>query len=324
MDADHPDLRGNVLPGFNTWDGAKGTRGLRPRKSHGTSVASLIAGHGHGPGNRDGVLGIAPKAKILPINIDDPKFAQLSPASIATAMRLAVDAKADVIVVALGGSTSREQEAAVAYADAHGVPVIAGAGNREPGIAFVSYPAAIPHVIAVTALERSGKLASYSVAGREVDVAAPADRFPAAIPGGGYEAFFGTSAAAAIAGGAAALILSRYPSEHLNKFTQRMLWTTRDAGAPGFDEQYGWGTLDLVGALTREPVIPAEAKRPTATPPSGFDRPIAASPGPGAALLWLGLLGFGVVTALLVVGGVLFVVYRRRRVSGAGAPRGSP
>ncbi len=240
VDATHPDLRGNVVPGFNAWDGTRSTRGLQPTDPHGTAVASLIAGHGHGPGNRNGVLGIAPRAKILPINVRHPRTPLIDPAAIATAIRTAVDARANLVVVALAGSFSREQEAAVAYAEQRGVQVIAGSGNLPDNV-VVGYPAAISHVIAVTSVDRTGTLAPYSTTGRRVDISAPGDRIPAARPGGGYQAISGTSVAAAVVGGAAALILAKYPREHINRFTQRLLWTTREAGVKGYDEKLRLG-----------------------------------------------------------------------------------
>ena len=68
VEADHPDLTGNVLPGKDMVGfGAK--PGDRSWARHGTAMAGIIAGHGHGPGDTDGVIGIAPEAKILPVRV---------------------------------------------------------------------------------------------------------------------------------------------------------------------------------------------------------------------------------------------------------------
>ena len=70
VDGSHPDLKGSLLPGKSFLAG--GVTADRPdgKHEHGTAMASLIAGHGHGPGGSDGVKGLAPDAKILPAGID--------------------------------------------------------------------------------------------------------------------------------------------------------------------------------------------------------------------------------------------------------------
>ena len=68
VEADHPDLAGNVLPGKDLV-GFGAEPGDRAWARHGTAMAGIIAGHGHGPGDADGVLGIAPEAKILPVRV---------------------------------------------------------------------------------------------------------------------------------------------------------------------------------------------------------------------------------------------------------------
>ncbi|MGW9367923.1 S8 family serine peptidase, partial [Streptomyces albidoflavus] len=68
VDADHPDLERNVLDGKDLVGFGAGP-GDRPWARHGTAMASVIAGHGHGPDDGDGVMGVAPEAKILPVRV---------------------------------------------------------------------------------------------------------------------------------------------------------------------------------------------------------------------------------------------------------------
>ena len=68
VDADHPDLKGQVLPAKDLI-GLGAAPGDPQWALHGTGMASVIAGHGHGAGDEDGVLGIAPEAKILPVRV---------------------------------------------------------------------------------------------------------------------------------------------------------------------------------------------------------------------------------------------------------------
>jgi subtilisin family serine protease len=112
VDGTHPDLTGQVLPGKDMVGfGAK--RGDSSWARHGTGMAGIIAGHGHGPGNSDGVLGIAPEAKILPVRViledKDPqrkKARTTRGGALAEGIRWAADHGADVINLSLGDDSS--------------------------------------------------------------------------------------------------------------------------------------------------------------------------------------------------------------------------
>ncbi|GAB7030640.1 hypothetical protein JCM4914_21010 [Streptomyces platensis subsp. malvinus] len=94
VNGNHPDLKGSVLPGKSFADGGRGDQ--RGTRDHGTGMASLIAGHGHGAGNSDGVMGLAPDAKILPVAV--PTEGQdASGTSVGSWVRYAVDQGASVI-----------------------------------------------------------------------------------------------------------------------------------------------------------------------------------------------------------------------------------
>jgi type VII secretion-associated serine protease mycosin len=310
VDANHPDLRGNVLAGFDAWNTVSGDKGQRDVVGHGTGVASLIAGHGHGAGNRDGVLGIAPRARILPINVKNPRSPLISPDTVGDAIQVAADRGAQVICVALAGSWSSRQQDAVEYATGRGALVIAAAGNRSE-ISLMGNPASIKAAVAVSSLDRGGEFSATSVTGPEMDLAAPGVNIPVATPGGGYQTATGTSAAAAIVAGAAALVRARYPGEHRNMFLQRLVWTATDRGEKGRDAEYGWGALNLLAALTTTPRQPDSGGSPpqaAADTPSDAHQPRVEILGVVLALLgWLAAL-----TALtaLVIG--LIVVLRRR------------
>jgi subtilisin family serine protease len=312
VDATHPDLRGAVVPGVDLLDPANRRRGQRDVVGHGTSVASLIAGRGHGPGRRDGVLGIAPEASILPINVYDERSQGAAQGAIAQGIRLAVDRGADVICVAFAGGFERGDESAVQYATSRGVLVIAGVGN--PPAVFVQEPAGIADAVAVTAVDREGKLVT-TVRGapdREIDIAAPGADIEAALPGGRYYSGTGTSAATAIVAGAAALIKATFPEADRDEQLRHLVWTTTDEGSPGRDVEYGWGVLNLVDALTSEPrQPPAPSPSRTGGSQSIGETDDGTNPVVGVALIAGGLL----CLAAVIVGIVLLVrVANRRRV----------
>ena len=68
VDPGHPDLAGQVLDGADLIGMGAGP-GDRAWARHGTAMAGIIAGHGHGPDRGQGVLGIAPQARILPVRV---------------------------------------------------------------------------------------------------------------------------------------------------------------------------------------------------------------------------------------------------------------
>ena len=138
VDPTVPDLAGSVTVGADYTQGAD-PPGYQPPHLHGTYVASLIAGHGSGPGDTAGVIGVAPAARILSVRVilddQEPGFANYNDKSayadaIGNGIRYAVGHGVEVINMSLGGETpSRNLRAAVGYAIAHGVVVVSAAGN---------------------------------------------------------------------------------------------------------------------------------------------------------------------------------------------------
>jgi type VII secretion-associated serine protease mycosin len=315
VDATHPDLRGNVLPGLDLYDDR--SKGRVDRQGHGTGMASLIAGHGHGPRGRDGVLGVAPKAKILPVTIKKDGAPLIAPTALAAGIHWAIDAGADVINVSLSSSFNDELNRAVERAYRSNVIVVAAAGNDDE--ILVGYPAAHAGSVSVNGVDKEGVISKKaSVPGtldRLVSLAAPGQDIVLAVPGGRYNTATGSSNATAIVSGAVALIKAEYPDLSADQTFQRLLETTKDAGEPGHDEYYGWGVLDLREALTGEP--DGRGSRTAAPSEPEIDEALAAaraagSDGPDYTEIVIVVLVWTVFLALLV-GGVVAIVKLRRR-----------
>jgi subtilisin family serine protease len=321
VDASHSDLTGNVLPGIDVLDSANRNRGQRDVTGHGTAIASLIAGHGHGPSGRDGVLGIAPKARILPVSVFDAKTQKTAPDAIGQGIRLAVDRGADVICVAAGGSFALSQADAVRYARERNVLVVASVGN--PPDVLVAAPANIEQVVAVTGVDRAGK--TITTVRGDIDIAAPGGDIMSARPSGRYDVATGTSNSTAIVAGALALIRARYSKADRNEQLRRLVWTTTDVGEPGKDTVYGWGSLNLVDALTVEPREPAGMAAP---PSRGSAQATRAAPAPqqdtGGRAMLVTLVGGVLFLAVVGVAVLVFLRTRRRRVQQAGATVDAP
>ncbi|GGL08796.1 hypothetical protein Sme01_12620 [Sphaerisporangium melleum] len=260
VDPRHHDLRGSVLTGPDLTRGAN-PRGVAPRRLHGTYMASLIAGHGHGPGRADGVIGVAPAARVLSVRViledDEPGFQAFNSQArfenvVARGIRYAVDRGAKVINLSISKDrpTSKER-AAIRYAVAKGVVLVAAAGNEGAGRRDgpYSYPASIPGVISVGAADRGLHKASFSNRNSMVLLAAPGVNVFGAGPGDQYWVGRGTSQATALVSGVAALIKSRYPSMSPALVAQALTGGVARKPPRGYDPGVGFGVVNAARAL---------------------------------------------------------------------------
>jgi type VII secretion-associated serine protease mycosin len=265
VDTRQRDLAGSVTTGPDYTRGAN-PAGVAPSRLHGTQMASIIAAHGHGPGRLDGVIGVAPEAKILSVRVllenDEPGYAFFNTRdryqnTIARGIRYAVDHGADVINMSLGKSFPTKQERqAVSYAISRGVVVVAAAGNegssrtaRRQGYAPYSYPASFPGVISVAAVTADHRHAGFSNRNSAVVVSAPGVHVIAAGPGNDYYIGDGTSPATAFVSGVAALIRAKYPKLSPILVGQAIVSSTTHRPSGGYDSGVGFGEVDAAAAL---------------------------------------------------------------------------
>jgi type VII secretion-associated serine protease mycosin len=312
VDARHPDLAGNVLPGIDLIGGSDD--GRIDRDGHGTAMAGLVAAHGHGTG--DGALGIAPRARILPVRAS---YGHVGDAGLtAQGIDLAVERGAQVILIAASTGAIARLSRAVENAVAHDVVVVASVGNRPSDVA-VGYPARYPGVLAAGATGRTGGLAKVSVTGPEVVMTAPGVDIVSTDVRRGYRIGTGTSDSAAILGGAAALVRAEFPDATAAEVIHRLTATATDKGAPGRDDRYGYGVLDLVSALTRTdipaPAPPApRASAAVPVPSVAIPEPLVDDSGPLLRFTPAFYLAATLAVLMLAVGGaVLIWLFARRR-----------
>ncbi|MFE5733853.1 type VII secretion-associated serine protease mycosin [Streptomyces sp. NPDC056528] len=260
VDAEHPDLEGSVLPGHDLI-GFGASRGDSTWARHGTAMAGIIAGHGHGPDGRDGVLGVAPEAEILPVRVilesrdkARDKARKSRGTALARGIRWAADHGADVINLSLGDDSKSAhpdagEDAAVQYALSKGVAVVASAGNGGEKGDHISYPAAYPGVIAVTAVDRYGTRASFSTRRWYATVSAPGVDIVIADPDHRYYEGWGTSAAAAFVSGAVALVRAAHPDLTPAQIKTLLIDTARSRPKGGRSDDKGYGTVDPAAAI---------------------------------------------------------------------------
>jgi PKD repeat protein len=210
VQADHPDLGGRVLPGY---DFVNNDNNPADDEGHGTAVAGIIAAQAN---NGIGIAGVCWKCKILPVKVLDSSGSGAD-SWIASGIIWATDHGADVINMSLGGTDSSQTLAdAVSYTQAHGVVVVAAAGNdgEDPTLATTpNYPAAYSGVISVGAVDALDEAYFFSNHGSWVMVDAPGCTNTTWIPstyifGSDLGNFCGTSASSPFVAGLAGLVRS--------------------------------------------------------------------------------------------------------------------
>lgn len=262
VDGSHPDLTGTVIGGTDVsgTGAANGQTPIGEDSGHGTMVASLLAGHGHGADASSrtgaGILGVAPEAKILAVSVGFGSGSIGSDEQIATAVRWSVDHGADIINMSLTRNTldwPTSWDDAFLYAMKKGVIIVAAAGNRGSGTTEVGAPATMPGVVVVAGVDRNGN-ASFDASsqGITLSVAAPSEGLVGAAPGGGYYQWAGTSGATPLVAGTIALIMASHPGLDAGNVINRL---TATATPKGDSIVYGSGLFDASAAVSR-PVAP--------------------------------------------------------------------
>lgn len=295
----HQDFTKNITAGPDLIAGKEDVVN-NDRDGHGTEMAGLIVGHGHGQGK--GILGIAPAARLIPIKVTE---GGASISKLDKGIELAATLGARVINVSAATGPSLSLQKAVALAADHDAVVVAGSGNNFSN-SQMGYPASLPGVLAVGAIDQNGDHAPFSLPGANIGLCAPGAEIATTELGNEYSLVDGTSASTAIVSGAVALIRERFPSLSAAQTIHRLTATATDIGPPGRDEQCGYGVLNIVKALTAD-VPPLSGGGSSGVGASSG----AAAGGSGGRGMGTGILG-GI--AAVLAGGVVFagIAVRRR------------
>ena len=182
--------------------------------NHGSWVASLAAGRGSADGK--GMIGVAPEADLLSISVGFGAAAAVPfTEQVAKAMRWAVDHGADIINLSFTTNTldwDRSWDDAFLYAFEHDVVVVVAAGNRGSGTNIIGAPATIPGVLTVGGVDQTGTASiEASTQGITIGIAAPSEGLRGVSADGTVVPWSGTSGAAPIVAGIAALVRSAHP-----------------------------------------------------------------------------------------------------------------
>jgi Subtilase family len=229
--------------------------------AHGTEVASVAAGRADG----QGVIGIAPGAPLLSWGYKTRECGEVADGILALAA-----AGAKVINLSFeieDDCASLRLAVAAAYGD--GALVVASAGNEAQHGDPTEFPAAYPHVLTVGALGLDGAPMDFSSTGRGLDLAAPGESVPVALPpaldadgtADGLTRVDGTSFAAPMVSGVASWLIAARPGLSPSQYADLLRATAKDVGATGWDRVSGFGSVNLAAALTA-PVGPADRGEP--------------------------------------------------------------
>ncbi|NUR59697.1 MAG: S8 family serine peptidase [Catenulispora sp.] len=273
------DTRANLLSGADFSEGSASS-GIAhidtDTDSHGTTMAVLIAGTGGG----EGLRGLAPEAKILPVRMQ--KETGEDPAKIADALKYATAQHVKVINMSLGTAPTAGLAAAVKAAQDADIVVVAAAGN---GGGKVITPAAYPGVVAVGAVDSTGTRWDLSSYGPQIALMAPGVGIPVEDAAGAPKTVRGTSNATAYVTASAALVRALHPDWTAGQTIRVLLATaTKTGGATGLtrNDKYGYGIVNPLAALKAG--TPVEKDNPLVAGAAPLVAPLpAAAPSPTPA-----------------------------------------
>ena len=253
VDATHPDLAGQLVPGWNVFDNNSDTSDVY---GHGTMVAGVVAAASN---NGAGVTSMAWNAKVMPVRISDLSgMGNIS--TIANGLIYAADNGAKVANVSYAISGYGTTQSAAQYLKNKGGVTVVSAGNTGA----VDSTAANDTMITVSATDGNDVLAGWSTFGPMVDVSAPGVGIWTTTRGGGYGAASGTSFASPATAGTVALMMAANNRLTPANIESLLKSTSADLGTAGWDQYYGAGRVDAGAAV----LAAAAAQASDATAPT--------------------------------------------------------
>jgi thermitase len=246
VDADHPDLVSQLVPGWNFYDNNSNTDDVH---GHGTAVAGTAAARSN---NSVGVASVAWSARIMPIRISDPTgYAYWS--TVAQGLNWAANQGARVANISYQGvAASSTVQTAASYFRSKGGVVVVAAGNT--GASVSTAPSGVMLVVGAT--NELDQRASFSTFGNFLDISAPGTGIVTTGKGGVYQSWSGTSFASPIVAASAALVISRRPDLTPEQVDTALLLSAKDLGTAGLDIYFGAGRVEAAAAVQRASGMP--------------------------------------------------------------------
>lgn len=227
--------------------------GLEAPFGHGLMVATVL---GADTNNARGIAGVTWGGYIVPIKIMRDGGRSFFTSDIVDGLNLAGQLGARVVNLSLGAPGLSDGAVAEAISDLRGAGavIVAAAGNQAGPVFF---PANLPGVVAVGAVDSAKRRANFSACGPELDLVAPGVNVYAGDPDNPseYVGATGTSFSSPIVAGVVALYMSKYASERKEWPTPDQVYTcltgtAEDLGDLGRDDYYGFGLVRADRVMT--------------------------------------------------------------------------
>jgi len=279
---DLADLVGQCGPGYNAVTPGGSTNDDFGSYGMGTRIAGVI---GAKTNNSTDIAGISWNITILPVKVCDLAMNCFLP-DLAEGINWAVDQGVQIIDISLGYDPAKaipEVNTAVANALSRGILVVASAGNYA---GYLGYPASLPGVIAVGATDAADVVGSFSGRGPALDITAPGVSVLTLTMVGCCYGQSGAEVSAGHVSGALALLLAAgVPASQAENY---LFQSAVDLGPAGRDDTYGYGRLDICGALNAAgKTCPVVTPAPTADiKANGSNGPITISYNTSATISW--------------------------------------
>jgi major intracellular serine protease len=250
-DLQHPDLKDNILPGKNFVNPS-----TEPQDDcgHGSHVCSTIAAVNNGYG----IVGVAPKTKIVPLKALDGQGSGSMKHIIEAIYYAANYGSVNFITMSLGSARgSAELETAINYASDKGCIVFCAAGNSGENV-DIMYPAKYEKTISIGAIDENSRRTNFTCSGESLDFLAPGHNIIGCVPNGGYASMSGTSMSNPFAVGCASLLLSynrkhkKYTLNNYQEYIDVFKTTAKsleDSRYKNIKKYQGYGILNLYGLL---------------------------------------------------------------------------
>lgn len=239
----HPDLIGNILPGYNYYNDNEDTTDTH---GHGTLVSGLIASRR----NNIGIVGAAYKAKIVPLKCFGNGVDTTLKTIVDSIYGAVDDFDCQIINMSLGMQTNTVSlSEAVDYAVSKNVIIVAAVGND--GGNKLNYPAAYDKVIGVGSVDDDKAVSSFSQRNGSVFITAPGNEVLSLGINDGYRRTKGTSFSTPLVAGAIAIAKCADDSLDADGIMDLLAASSEDLGEPGYDVNYGYGLLNVQALLDR-------------------------------------------------------------------------
>jgi hypothetical protein len=241
----HEDLAASLVPGYNSVSGLTEAQGgdVSDINGHGTWVSGCIGAIGN---NGKGVAGVAWNVSLMPIRTTDSPGGGAYMTDLTEGARWAADNGAGSVSVSYSGVDSSSVDTCGDYCDAADSILIWAAGNSGVNMSGWDWP----NVIVVGATDQNDNAAWFTNYGSPIDVVAPGVDVMSTNRNGSYSAVSGTSFSAPLTNGVVSMIRMEFPGLSTNDVRQHLYATVDDLGAPGEDNIFGHGRVNLEQALS--------------------------------------------------------------------------